>query len=83
MVPTNVFEMSEITMREVIITKEPVELYKVLKFEAMVDSGGEAKSVIDQGLVSVNGAVETRKRKKLVSGDTIAFDNQEIQLVLK
>ena len=83
MAPTNVFEMSEITMREVIITKEPVELYKVLKFEAMVDSGGEAKSVIDQGLVSVNGEVETRKRKKLVSGDTIEFDNQEIQLVLK
>lgn len=69
-------------MREVIITKEPVELYKVLKFEDMVDSGGEAKLVIDQGLVQVNGEIETRKRKKIVSGDTIEFDGEAIKVVL-
>ena len=69
-------------MREVIITREPVELYKVLKFEDMVDSGGEAKTVIDQGLVLVNGEVETRKRKKIVSGDTIEFDGQTIKIKL-
>lgn len=51
-------------MREVEITQEPVELYKILKFEGMVSSGGEAKLVIEQGQVCVNGKVETRKRKK-------------------
>ena len=36
-------------MREVKITKESVELYKILKFEGLVSSGGEAKTIIDQG----------------------------------
>ena len=55
-------------MRKVEILKEPVELCKILKFESMVSSGGEAKSVIAEGQVLVNGKIETRKRKKIVSG---------------
>ena len=50
------------------------KLYKVLKFENLVASGGEAKHVIADGLVSVNGQVETRKRKKIYPGDTIEFE---------
>ena len=69
-------------MREVEITKEPVELYKLLKFESMVSSGGEAKFVISEGLVLVNGEVETRKRKKLLSGDIVEFDNEKYRLRL-
>jgi len=67
-------------MRQVEITKEPVELYKILKFEGMVASGGEAKQVIEQGQVYLNGIVETRKRKKIVSGDVIEFNNEKIQI---
>lgn len=67
-------------MREVEITKEPVELYKILKFEGMTSSGGEAKLVIEQGLVTVNGKVETRKRKKIVSGDIIEFSSEKIRI---
>jgi len=70
-------------MREVEISQEPVELYKILKFEAMVSSGGEAKSVIAEGLVLVNGEVETRKRKKIVSGDIIEFGQEKIRVQLK
>lgn len=70
-------------MREVEISQEPVELYKILKFEGMVSSGGEAKSVIAEGLVLVNGKVETRKRKKIVSGDIIEFGQEKICLQLK
>ena len=69
-------------MREVEITKEPVELYKLLKFESMVSSGGEAKFVISEGLVLVNGEVEKRKRKKLLSGDIVEYDNEKFQLRL-
>ena len=65
-------------MRRVEITKEPVELYKILKFEGMVASGGEAKLVIADGLVLVNGQVDTRKRRKIISGDTIEFDGDVI-----
>ncbi len=67
-------------MRIVEITKEPVELYKILKFEGMASSGGEAKLVIEQGQVLVNGKVETRKRKKIVSGDVIEFASEKISI---
>ena len=69
-------------MRTVTITREPVELYKILKFEGMVASGGEAKGVIAAGQVTVNGEVETRKRKKIVNGDTIVFGSQTLQVRL-
>ena len=67
-------------MREVEITSEPVELYKILKFEGMTSSGGEAKLVIEQGQVLVNGKVETRKRKKIISGDVIEFASEKISI---
>ena len=70
-------------MRVVEIRKEPIELYKLLKFENMVESGGEAKFVIGDGLVRVNGVVETRKRKKIVAGDIIEFNSEQIQVSLK
>lgn len=69
-------------MRVVEITREPVELYKILKFEGMVGTGGEAKLVISDGLVRVNGKIETRKRKKIVAGDTIEFDQDTIRIQL-
>lgn len=68
-------------MRDVVITREPVELYKILKFEGLVESGGEAKAVIEQGLVSVNGAVETRKRKQIVGGDVIEFAAHTLRIL--
>jgi ribosome-associated protein len=70
-------------MREVEITKEPVELYKILKFEGLVSSGGEAKTVINDGQVLVNGVPETRKRKKIVSGDVIEFNSMKFKVLLK
>ena len=69
-------------MREVVITHEPVELYKILKFESLVDSGGQAKTVIADGLVLVNGAVETRKRRKILSRDVIRFAGEELKIRL-
>jgi len=69
-------------MQEVTIIKEPVELYKVLKFEGLVGTGGEAKMVVAEGLVSVNGEVEMRKRCKLFDGDVIDFNGEQLKLVL-
>ena len=70
-------------MRVVEIEQEPIELYKVLKFESMVQSGGEAKFVIAEGLVRVNGEVETRKSKKIIAGDIIEFGEEKIRIVTK
>lgn len=70
-------------MRDVEISKEPVELYKILKFESLASSGGEAKAAIAEGKVLVNGEVETRKRKKIVAGDIIEFGAEKIRIVRK
>ena len=70
-------------MREIIISQEPIELNKLLKFENMVSSGGEAKYVISEGQVIVNGKVETRKHKKIFSGDIIEFGNDNIRIKTK
>jgi len=69
-------------MRDVEISREPIELCKLLKFESMVASGGEAKQVIAEGLVSVNGHIETRKRKKIVSGDIVELGTEKIRIRL-
>ena len=69
-------------MRVVEISHEPVELYKILKFEGMVATGGEAKLVISEGLVQVNGKIETRKRKKIVAGDIIELEQETIRIQL-
>ena len=69
-------------MRDVEIRQEPTELYKILKFENLVESGGAAKAAIDEGLVSVNGEPESRKRRKIVSGDVIAFQGEELRIGL-
>lgn len=70
-------------MRVVEITTEPVELYKILKFEGLSESGGNAKQSIADGLVSVNGEVETRKRKKIRPGDQIDFIDHHIDVIGK
>jgi ribosome-associated protein len=69
-------------MKQVELTKEPVELFKILKFEGIVGSGGEAKSAIENGQVKVNGEVETRKRRKIVAGDLIEFGGEQLKTVL-
>ena len=69
-------------MRIVEITEEPVALYKILKFEGLVTTGGEAKLLIGDGQVTVNGEIDTRRRRKMVSGDIIEFRGEQLQLRL-
>ena len=67
-------------MRTVTLTQEPTELYKILKFEGLVTTGGEAKLLIGDGQVIVNGEVETRKRRKIVGGDVIGVGSEQIRV---
>jgi ribosome-associated protein len=62
------------------ITSEPVELYKILKFEGIVSSGAEAKAVIADGQVLVNNEIETRQRKNIISGDIIEIADIKMQI---
>ena len=75
--------ISRMTEKKVEINKEPIELFKLLKLEGLAASGGEAKSVIEKGRVSVNGEIETRKRKKIVSGDIVEFGDEKLLIQLK
>ncbi|MBT7950334.1 MAG: RNA-binding S4 domain-containing protein [Gammaproteobacteria bacterium] len=66
------------TERVLEINTDIIELYKVLKLEGLCSSGGEAKLVIADGKVKVNGEIETRKRKKILNGDLIEFSDEQI-----
>lgn len=70
-------------MREIKISEEPMALNKILKFENMAASGGEAKYVISAGQVCVNGKIETRRQKKIFSGDVIEFKEEKIRVQVK
>jgi ribosome-associated protein len=70
-------------VRKVQINREPVELYKILKFEGLVTTGGEAKLLIGDGQVKVNGEIETRRRRKIVAGDTIEFAGESLEIELE
>ena len=59
---------------------EYIELYKILKIENMAASGGEAKFLISQGLVQVNGEIETRKRRKTVPGDCVEYNGEQVRI---
>lgn len=72
--------MSAESPKSITIQSEIIELCQVLKFEGLVSSGGEAKVVIAGGQVSVNGAVETRKRAKLHPGDTFEYQGETYQI---
>lgn len=70
-------------MTTIEINREPVELYKILKFEGLVGTGGEAKIMIDEGLVTVNGQVELRRRNKIKGGDVIEYQGETYHVVFK
>ena len=59
------------------ISTEYIKLDQFLKYTSMVGSGGEAKQIIADGLVKVNGEVCTMRGKKLRSGDVVSFSGQE------
>ena len=64
----------------VVLTTDFIELDKLLKRENLAASGGEAGYLIGQGLVQVNGLVETRKRKKLRAGDRVFCNGVTVQV---
>jgi len=57
-----------------------IELIKLLKATGLCGTGGVAKMVVEDGLVSVDGEVELRKRCKVKSGQTVSFDGTVIEL---
>lgn len=65
---------------ELYLNTEYIELAQALKWANLVESGGHAKLVIQNGEVLLNGEVETRRGRKLRGGDTVMFKGQQIQI---
>ncbi len=68
-------------MFEVQIRDEFIKLGQALKLAGLVESGVDAKIVIQNGEVKVNGEVDTRRGKKLVAGDVVFFNGNEFKIV--
>ena len=67
-------------MQTIKLRDEFIKLGQVLKAAGLVDSGVEAKEVIADGLVKVNGEVELRRGKKLYDQDIVFFEGEEIKI---
>ena len=68
-------------MENIEITTEYIKLQDLLKLAAAVQTGGEAKVVIQEGDVTVNGEVCTMRGKKLRPGDDVSFNGQHYSVI--
>ncbi|MGO5053869.1 RNA-binding S4 domain-containing protein [Lachnospiraceae bacterium LCP25S3_G4] len=67
-------------METIKLRDEYIKLGQALKAAGLVDSGVTAKLVIQDGLVKVNGMIETQRGKKLHNGDIVCYDGEEIKI---
>lgn len=67
-------------MEKISIVTEYIKLDSLLKLAALVGTGGEAKYVISEGMVAVNGEVCTQRGKKLHPGDRVSFADNELEI---
>ena len=67
-------------MIEIEVGEAGIRLGQLLKYAGAVETGGEAKDLLASGLVSVNGAVETRRGAQLAPGDVVTVDGTAYRL---
>jgi ribosome-associated protein len=63
------------------LSEEYIELIKLLKLMGLADTGGDAKNMVDDGLVQLNGVIESRKRAKIRVGDFIETEVGSIKVI--
>ena len=71
----------EVYMQEIHIKDEYIKLGQALKLAGLVGSGVEAKILIQDGLVKVNGETDTRRGKKLYPGDVFEMEENQVKVV--
>ena len=67
-------------MQVIKLREDYIKLGQALKAAGLVENGVDAKFVIQDGLVKVNGSIETQRGKKLVAGDIVEFDGEQIKI---
>jgi ribosome-associated protein len=68
-------------VQEISIRGDMIRLGQLLKLAGVVDSGGEAKSALQEGLVTVNGEVDVRRGRQLHDGDVVGFEDALLRIV--
>jgi len=68
------------TMRELAISSEMIRLGQFLKLAGAVDSGADVRPLLADGMVSVNGEVETRRGRQLHRGDVVTLDDISVRI---
>ena len=68
-------------MREIAIEGDMIRLGQLLKLSDMADSGGEARELLREGVVTVNGEPETRRGRQLHRGDVVALGDDTAKVV--
>ena len=67
-------------VREVPIRDESIRLGQFLKLSDLIDNGADAKPLLMQGLVFVNGELETRRGRQLVKGDVVSVGEEAVRV---
>ena len=67
-------------MRDLPIRGESIRLGQALKLSGLAESGGEARALIEDGAVTVNGEVETRRGRQLRHGDVVAVGDEALRI---
>lgn len=67
-------------MNEIAIRDDFIKLGQALKLAGLVDTGVDAKIVVQDGEVKVNGEVDTRRGRKLVSGDVVEYAGNSFKI---
>ena len=62
-------------MREIIIYTPLIQLDQLLKWEGIVDTGGQVRPMLEAGMIRVNGEIATERRKKIIPGDIIEIED--------
>jgi ribosome-associated protein len=69
-----------VSTRDVPIRDDTIRLGQFLKLADLIDNGADAKPLMIQGVVSVNGETETRRGRRLVKGDVVVLDDQAVRV---
>lgn len=72
--------MREADMETVRIKDEYIKLGQAMKLSGIAQSGVDAKELIQEGLVTVNGETEVRRGRKLYPGDTFSYDGESVEI---
>jgi ribosome-associated protein len=68
-------------VREVEVREDGIRLGQLMKLAGLVDSGSDVKPLLEQGVVTVGGRVETRRGRQLKKGDVVRVGEEQVRLV--